>query len=476
MDNSKRNFLYTSLYQILTILIPLITTPYLSRVLGAEQLGRFSFSYSIAYYFMMFIKLGLDNYGNRSIAYVRDDKIKLSKIFCEIYLFQFVCACLFICLYFYYCILFTNNILNYILFIYVLSGLFDITWFFYGLEKFKLTVSRNIIVKIISTIAIFVLVKNKTNIYEYTLIVSISSLVSQLMVWPFLKSQIIITRVSFKSIVKHVKPNVILFIPVIAVSLYNIMDKIMLGSLSTKIQLGYYDSSEKVLQIPIALITALGTVMMPRMASMRATAQKKQINSVVGKSIEFAMFLSCGMAFGLMGVAKTFVPWYYGNSFEDCIMLFKVLLPSCIFLAFANVIRTQFLIPYEKDKIYIFGVISGALVNLFFNFLLIPKFQAIGASIGTLLAEITVCYVQAGLVKKELNKMIFCKKTIKYIISGIIMFTIIVHIDFNIFNTFLNLTLQVIIGCIIYLGLILLWVLISRRLLTSSKTLTSQNE
>lgn len=250
----------------------------------------------------------------------------------------------------------------------------------------------------------------------------------------------------------------------------------MLGSLSTKIQLGYYDSSEKVLQIPIALITALGTVMMPRMASMRATAQKKQINSVVGKSIEFAMFLSCGMAFGLMGVAKTFVPWYYGNSFEDCIMLFKVLLPSCIFLAFANVIRTQFLIPYEKDKIYIFGVISGALVNLFFNFLLIPKFQAIGASIGTLLAEITVCFVQAGLVKNELNIMIFCKKTIKYIISGIIMFTIIVHIDFNIFNTFLNLTLQVIIGCIIYLGLILLWVLISRRLLTSSKTLTSQNE
>ena len=296
------------------------------------------------------------------------------------------------------------------------------------------------------------------------------------MVWPFLKSQIIITRVSFKSIVKHVKPNVILFIPVIAVSLYNIMDKIMLGSLSTKIQLGYYDSSEKVLQIPIALITALGTVMMPRMASMRATAQKKQINSVVGKSIEFAMFLSCGMAFGLMGVAKTFVPWYYGNSFEDCIMLFKVLLPSCIFLAFANVIRTQFLIPYEKDKIYIFGVISGALVNLFFNFLLIPKFQAIGASIGTLLAEITVCFVQAGLVKNELNIMIFCKKTIKYIISGIIMFTIIVHIDFNIFNTFLNLKLQVIIGCIIYLGLILLWVLISRRLLTSSKTLTSQNE
>lgn len=290
MDNSKRNFLYTSLYQILTILIPLITTPYLSRVLGAEQLGRFSFSYSIAYYFMMFIKLGLDNYGNRSIAYVRDDKIKLSKIFCEIYLFQFVCACLFICLYFYYCILFTNNILNYILFIYVLSGLFDITWFFYGLEKFKLTVSRNIIVKIISTIAIFVLVKNKTNIYEYTLIVSISSLVSQLMVWPFLKSQIIITRVSFKSIVKHVKPNVILFIPVIAVSLYNIMDKIMLGSLSTKIQLGYYDSSEKVLQIPIALITALGTVMMPRMASMRATAQKNKLIQLLVNQLNLQCF------------------------------------------------------------------------------------------------------------------------------------------------------------------------------------------
>lgn len=457
MKSLKKNFIYTAIYQILAILIPLITTPYLSRILGAEELGKYSYAYSIAYYFVLFIKLGLDNYGNRSIAYVRQDKAKMSRFFCEIYSLQLINAVIFILLYVVYCAFFSNNnILSYILFGYVLSSMFDITWLFYGIEEFKITVSRNIIIKIISTMCIFIFVKSRNNISEYTFIISAGCLISQLAVWPFLRNRISFTKVNLRDIFRHLKPNLVLFIPVIAISLYNIMDKIMLGNMSTNTELGYYDSSEKILQIPIALITALGTVMMPRMSNLRANNEKKQVTSIIENSIRIAMFLSCGMSFGIMAVSKTFVPWYYGMDFKPCIVLFLVLLPSCIFLAFANVIRTQYLIPYEKDTVYICGVFSGAVVNLVVNYLLIPKFQAMGAAVGTLLAEVMVCVVQAYLVKDKLQMTSYIKDAFEFIIPGIIMFVFVYNIDFREFNSIFNLFLQVAMGILIYVIIVFL--------------------
>ena len=292
--------------------------------------------------------------------------------------------------------------------------------------------------------------------YQFTPLYGHNRLISQLAVWPFLRNRISFTKVNLRDIFRHLKPNLVLFIPVIAISLYNIMDKIMLGNMSTNTELGYYDSSEKILQIPIALITALGTVMMPRMSNLRANNEKKQVTSIIEISIRIAMFLSCGMSFGIMAVSKTFVPWYYGMDFKPCIVLFLVLLPSCIFLAFANVIRTQYLIPYEKDTVYICGVFSGAVVNLVVNYLLIPKFQAVGAAVGTLLAEVMVCVVQAYLVKDKLQMTSYIKDAFEFIIPGIIMFVFVYNIDFREFNSIFNLFLQVAMGILIYVIIVFL--------------------
>ncbi|HFR3476333.1 TPA: oligosaccharide flippase family protein, partial [Streptococcus suis] len=210
----------------------------------------------------------------------------------------------------------------------MLSSVIDITWFFYGLEEFKITVLRNTLIKLGTTVLIFLLIKSDYDLLLYSFLLSLSNFFSQLYLWFFLSK-----RVTFKlphevEILHHIKPNLILFLPVLAVSVYKIMAKILLGYMTTATQVGYFDSSDKVIQIPLALVTSLGTVMMPRMSNLYAKESLKDADRVFSQSIEIAMFLSTALGFGLMGVAKTFVPWYYGENFDVVIILFQILLPS----------------------------------------------------------------------------------------------------------------------------------------------------
>lgn len=161
MSSVKKNFIYNTLYQLLVIIIPLITTPYLSRILGAEKTGVYSYSYTIATYFVLFIMLGLNNYGNRTISIIRDDKTKVSQEFWSIYFMQLVFGLFGVIAYVLYTIIFSNTLITWILLLYVVSALIDINWFFFGMEQFKITVTRNTVIKIISTVMIFTFVKKQ---------------------------------------------------------------------------------------------------------------------------------------------------------------------------------------------------------------------------------------------------------------------------------------------------------------------------
>ena len=226
MTSIKKNFIYNMLYQILIMILPLITAPYLARVIGATGTGLYSYSYSIANYFVLFAMLGINNYGNRKIAQVRDDKQKLSRAFWTIYTMQFIMSLLVVFIYIMYIILFVKE--NQMLFIiqtfYVLSSCFDINWFFFGIEKFKLTVTRNTVIKVISVISIFLLVKTEEDLWIYTMIMALTILLTQLSIWPFLRKYVDLVKPKKEEVIKTLKPCIILFIPVIAVSIYRIMD------------------------------------------------------------------------------------------------------------------------------------------------------------------------------------------------------------------------------------------------------------
>lgn len=457
----KINFIYNTLYQIIAIIIPLITTPYLSRILGVQQIGIFSYAFSIVYYFGLFAMLGVNNYGNRSIASTRDNVEERTKTFWSIYIFQIITSCIMIILYMVYIVFFCDNrIIGSIMYIYIFSCALDINWFFFGMEQFKLTTLRNMIVKFFSIIGIFVFVKKPSDVYLYAFIYVFSQMISQIVLWISIKNYVGMCKIQIKDITKHIKPNIILFIPLLAISLYKIMDKIMLGTIISKVEVGYYESSERVIQVPVALINSLGTVMLPRISNLIANNEKEQSERYLKKSIVFAMFLSFSMGFGIMAVAKEFVPLFYGQGFEKCIIIFQILLPSCFFLAFANVIRTQYLIPNKMDKEFTISIFTGAIVNFCINIFLIPGLGAIGASIGTLCAEASVCIMQCIFVRKRICLINYLKDIIPCFFSGFVMYLILYNISFS--SKLLGLIIKVLIGVVIYIGILFIYVLIKR--------------
>lgn len=452
MNSIKKNFLYNSFYQILAIIIPLITTQYISRVLGATNIGIYSYNYSIAQFFVIFIMLGLNNYGNREIASHRTKVNDTSKCFWSIYKMQFYIGIIINIVYFIYCILIPKNkIISMIMIFYLLSALMDINWFFFGMELFKYTTIRNTIIKVLTTVSIFIFVKSSSDLWKYCFIMSFSMLISNLFLWPYILKKIRYYNASFKEMSVHVKPNLVLFLTVIAVSIYKIMDKIMLGIMSNKSEVGFYESSERVILIPIAFVTALGNVMLPRITNMISSGDDSNTKKMLNKSIALAMFLSTSMSFGIMAVAKEFVPLFYGKGFETCIYLYLILLPSCVFLAFGNVIRMQVLLPMKLDRIYVESAFGGAFVNVIINFCLINNYGSVGAAWGTLFAEGFVCVYQIYKIRKLINIKELIKTSIPFIVSGLIMFMVIWNMNIACVNVFCVLFVKIICGVIVYL-------------------------
>lgn len=459
--NVKKNIIYNTLYQILILFLPLVTTPYISRVIGAEGIGVYSYTYSIANYFILFAMLGLNNYGNRSIAVVRDDKMKLSTTFFNIYGLQLLTSLAMVILYFLYALFFISDNLEiaYIQIIFIISTMFDINWFFFGLEQFKLTVVRNSVVKVLTVICIFIFVNDVSDLWIYTTIMALGTLFSQLMLWPFIRRYVIWVKPTFKEILSHIKPNSILFIPVLAVSIYKIMDKIMLGVLTSPIQVGYYENSEKIINIPISIITALGVVMLPRMTNLIARGDNKNFNKYIEVSLKAVMFIAIGASVGLIAISPNFIPLFLGEGFTKCIAVVSLLAVTVLFVSWANVIRTQYLIPRKKDSIYIKAPLLGAAVNVIANLIFIPKYGAIGAAIGTILAESSVAVYQSVKVRKELDIYKYLRSSLVYIIPAICMYACIVSLNNITENIMLTLLIQVIVGGITYVVLssIVLW-------------------
>jgi O-antigen/teichoic acid export membrane protein len=256
----------------------------------------------------------------------------------------------------------------------------------------------------------------------------------------------------FSGVKSHVKPNLILFLPTIAVSIYRTMDKIMLGAMANDAELGYYHVCDNIILVPLALITALGTVMLPRMSNMISqNGFDEKSHKLFDYSITFTMFFSTSICMGIMTVAKEFVLVFFGRGYEKCIILFFIILPSCIFMAFANVIRTQYLLPQKMDKQYIVSLFTGAGVNLTLNIILIPHMASVGAAIGTLTAEIVVCIIQAAYVFEEarIGKNII--NAIPYVISGIMMFFALYNYVVPVENTIVALLLKIVMGGVLYL-------------------------
>lgn len=451
--NLRKNILFNFSYQILALVLPFITAPYLSRTIGAEGVGIYSFSQSIALYFTYIALLGLSNYGNRAIAEVQDDENKRSRIFFEIYSMQLCSFLISFILYLIYVLLFSvDRIAALIMIGWVVSAAFDINWFFFGMEQFKLTVIRNTIIKVISVACIFLFIHTPNDQYLYILIMVVSTLLSQICLWPYLKRYIHFVKPSWKDICSHVKPNLKLFIPVIAASLYNMMDKVMLGYLTDMEDVGFYENADKIVKMVQSLIVAIGTVMLPRMTSLFAKNEKLQEKKYLDLSFHIVVIYVSAAIFGILSVSNEFCTIYFGTGFEKTSYLLNILVFTVLFFGAGNVLRTQMLIPQKKDGIYIKSAIFGAALNLVVNLILIPKYGSFGAAIATVLAEIVVCVYQFMSVRNEIDIFKYIFETIISLCCGGLMF-VFLNKHFGAQFGIVGLTLKIIAGAFVYLVL-----------------------
>ena len=469
MKGLKGNIVYNFIYNIVVLCFPLIITPYISRVLGADGIGTYAMHYSIAQFFVIFAMLGLNNYGVRAISETNlGSKETLSRTFWEIYQVQFVCTTIILIAYLLYCGLISKDKTISILFgLYVVSCFFDISWFYSGIEQFKTILTRNVLVKIANLILIILLVKDRNDIVEYVFIMVFGMLVSQMSLWFFVPKYIEKQKVSIiRSFKKHFLGNIKFLIPVLAVSIYKYMDKIMLGAMASNSDLGYYENVEKIVNIPVAFVTALGTVMLARVTNLYARGNTNSSETYMENSIIFTMFLSSGMVFGILGIAKEFVPLFFGSGFEKCISLIYIMVPTVFFLGISNVIRTQYLIPAKREKIYIESVCIGAFVNLVLNYILIPRFKSFGAAIGTFLAEMFVLLYQYIRVKRDIKIQKVLIYSLGYLVLGVLMWFLLINLNFLYENNLVHMCVKIIIGAIFYCVLSIGYLWFSKRLKT----------
>lgn len=464
MSSIKKNLAYNMMYQLVGILVPLVTSPYLSRVLGAKNLGIHSFTMSVALYFMMFMILGIGNYGNRTIAKIkRKGKQELSKVFWSIYSIQILMSVLVILAYILYLSFGVRNyqeiaILQIFL---VLSNAVDITWYFYGMEDFGRIVLRNTLVKVLGLILIFVCVHTSADLWKYTLINGGTAFVGQLLMWGQLNGRLAWVKVTVNDLLPHIKPILILFVPVLAISVFTNMDKYMLGLIADVKQVGFYDNANRIIEIPKALIAALGAVMLPRTASLISEGKGEQSIYYMEMTILYVMGISSVLMFGLMSVADIFSVVFWGKDFIESGRLIAGMAPAFVFSVLGNIIRTQYLIPRAKDKDYVISLILGAIVNFIMNCFLIKPYGAMGATISTVLAEFVLSGTQFFVVRKHLDLKAYIKNGLIFYLFGLLMYLAIVVVKSHMLYNAISLILLIIVGGIVYLGLCCFYILLS---------------
>ena len=454
-ESLKHNFFYSVAYQILMIILPLITAPYVTRTLGADKTGIYSVSQAFANYFYLFAMLGINNYGNRTIARLRDDRDQMSEAFWEMFAFQFGVGLPVSVCYILYCFLFIgeNQLIYMMQAFYVASGMLEVSWLCFGMENFKLTTVRSTVIRLLNAACVFIFVHDQNDLWIYTLILSSSLLASALAVWPYVLKTVKRCKITREGVQKHIKPNLLLFWPVIAVSLYNIMDKLMLGKMSTNEEVSFYSYAERIVQIPIALILALDNVVMPRMSNIFAKGDKESASKLMNTVMLFAMCASAALAFGLAGVSRVFAPWFYGKDFTRCGEFIFMLSPILVFKSWAGALRTQYIIPKGKDKIYVFSLTMGAAVNLIVNFILIPRLEGTGAVIGTILAEFTVMAIQCGMTRHELQIFEYMKDGVAFCLIGLVMYLTVTPVVRLHCSAPVTLVVQIALGAAVYLPL-----------------------
>ena len=445
----KKNYFYNLIYQMLTVMLPIVITPYLSRTLGSESVGIYNYVSSIATYFVLVGTMGLSLFGQREIAYYQNDLEKRSKIFYSLLYIRMLFMVIAIAIYYF---LFRNNSYSTYYFIFILhllANLIDISWFYQGMENFKSVVIKNIFIKILYLVSIFIFIKNPSDLWKYILIYSLGNLIGNATLWFNINKYI--TKPLIVNPFIYFTGILALFIPQAASEIYTVFDKTMIGLITNSMNdVAYYGQSQKIVRMILGLITAVGIAVMPRIASLNSIGNKEKIRLYMNRTFSFVFMLSCPLMLGIISVSDSFVPIFFGPGYEAVIITLKFMGLIIISMSLSNVVGVQYLLPLKKQKEFNISIICGAISNFILNLIFINLFGYLGAVISTIISEFLIAVIQIYFVRKDFRLIDYFYKIIKYLFFAFLMFILCETIELICSTGYLTLFLQIICGGLFY--------------------------
>ncbi len=450
-----QNCLYSSGAEILDMILPFVTAPYITRVLTAERLGTYTYAHSLVQYFVLFAALGVTISGNRAIARTKDDPGQLARTFSAIYISQVFASLLVTLAYILWLSVLRPAEIYFPLFFLLLGRFFQVSWALHGLEKFRTTALLCTGIRLLSVGAVFAFVHDPADLLVYAYIHNAAVLLQNILTFVIVKKHIKLVRVSGREVWAQGKSMLAFFIPVLSVSLYKTMDKVMIGALTNDMAgVSNYYYAEQMLNIPQGIIAVLGGVLLPRMSHLSTKDGTKAEQEQIAKAtIVFSMFLSCALSCGVAGVSAVFVPLYLGSEYMDCGRYILYLFPTAIMISWTTMMRNLFLIPQNKDKSYFVSVIAGAGVNFWINMALLPRLGIEGAIIGTIAAEFLTMLLQTISVSRLVKISGIIRNVLPFFCMGMGMLLVCTSIGRCMPMGWLTLALQVLLGAVVYVTL-----------------------
>ena len=423
----KANYIYTVANTFLGLVFPIITFPYISRILQPGGIGLYNFYSSILAYVGLLANIGISLYATKKIAQYREDQKLRSKLTAEIFFLNVITTfCAYSLVFFldwFIPQIHENRLLFYVMSLGIIMGPMAVNWFFQAMEDFKYITIRSLYIKFLSLILLFVFVRSKEDIIYYAIVSLIATVGSNFFNIIHLQKYIKINDIDWKSlnVFQHLKPSLVLFILNVVVSIYVNLDSIMLGFIQSEEAVGYYSVAVKISHIILSMLTSLGIVLLPRFSYLLEVKEYGEFNRLCKKSMDFTICVSLPIVVGVILLAQPLIIWIFGQEYQPSVSVLQIIAPIILLAGITNVLGIQILYPKGKENLVILSTLGAAIVNFLLNIFLIPKYSYNGAATATCIAEFIVLAIQVWLGKRFLPKGLLTFSSLTYLTATILM-------------------------------------------------------
>ncbi|MCI1741553.1 MAG: flippase [Prevotella sp.] len=452
----KRNLFYNTLLNVSAVIFPLITAPYVARVLQPDNIGLFNFANTYAGYFALVAALGIPTYGVRELAKLRDDKIALEKLLSELFSINVYTTVIVSIIYIASLFIIGQMRMNVLFFLIagfvIYTSPFSIEWFYQGLEDFGFITLRTLVVRVISIVGLFIFVRDSADVTNYLLLNVFGSVVGKIWNYTVLVHSGMRLHLVHKGLRKHMKPVLTLFTSSIAISIYTVLDTIMLGFITNYSQVAYYNQATHISRTFLSIITSLSIVAMPRVSYYMKNKEWLEINTLMQKSFGIISLMAIPVALGLFIISPIFVPWFFSKTFMGTIVPLQIMSFSIIVIGFNNLLGVQILLGLGKDRLFLYSVLVGTISNFLMNCFMIPLWGATGASIASVTAETLVLLLEIYFVYTKTRIRISASGDIIKSLFGSLLFFPISYLVLQHLDSWRYLLVFIPVGILVYFG------------------------